>query len=51
MKTYKITWSIEISADSPEEAAKEALDSIINGCAKVFEVSEEPITIDLCSPE
>ncbi len=41
MKTYKVSWEIDIfGVKSPQAAAKEALDSIINGTAKVFTVTE-----------
>ncbi len=39
MKPYHIKWEIELSADNPLEAAREALDCIINGDAKVFTVT------------
>jgi hypothetical protein len=35
---FSITWTIELSAESHKEAAEIALDSIINGTAKVFHV-------------
>jgi hypothetical protein len=35
---YLVNWSINISATTPLKAAREALDCIINGTAKVFEV-------------
>jgi len=41
MPEYKVTWSMELSADSPQEAAEIALDSISFGTAKVFTVIEE----------
>lgn len=41
MPEYKITWSMELSADSPQEAAEMALDCISFGTAKVFTVIEE----------
>lgn len=40
MKSYKITWTIELDARSPREAAWNALDSVKNGTARVFEVQE-----------
>lgn len=40
MKNYTITWKIELLATNPQQAAIEALDSIINGTAKVFDVIE-----------
>lgn len=40
MKTYKIIWEIELDAENPKEAAKEAFDSIVNGSSKVFIVQE-----------
>lgn len=38
MKEYRIKWEIDLMAKDPIEAAKEALDSIINGDAKFFTV-------------
>ena len=37
---YTIQWNIELLASSPEEAAKQAFDSICNGTARVFEVMD-----------
>jgi hypothetical protein len=39
--TYRIIWEVELDADNPLEAAKEALDYIINGEARFFEVRQE----------
>ncbi len=56
MKTYLVTWRIDIDADSPEEAAAQALtiQRDIESTAAVFEVLETddlidhaPVTIDL----
>jgi len=38
MKTYTVTYEIEIDAKNKKEAAKEALDCILNSDARVFEV-------------
>lgn len=52
MPNYKIMWTIELSADTPYQAAEEALHSIAFGTAKVFTVIEEGdldgVDIDLC---
>ena len=40
MKSYNVTWSIEIIAASAEEAALIALDHIMIGSARIFEVTE-----------
>jgi hypothetical protein len=56
MKTYLVTWQIDIEADSPEEAAAQALiiQRDTESTASVFEVLETddlighaPVTIDL----
>jgi hypothetical protein len=39
--TYRIIWEVELDADNPLEAAKEALDYIIYGEAIFFEVWQE----------
>jgi hypothetical protein len=48
---FTVKWTIEISAESHKEAAEIALDSIINGTAKVFhvknEITDEEKLIDL----
>jgi len=47
---YRVRWEIDISAESPEEAAVEALDCITSGDAKYFEVIDKDgnkIGIDL----
>lgn len=41
LKFYSVNWSVEILASSPQEAAEEALESIINGTAPVFEVMDQ----------
>ena len=38
-KQYKVSWTIEVDADSPRAAAIEAMDCIINGSARVFKVN------------
>ena len=40
MREYIVKWDIEVIASSPEQAAREALDSIINGSAKIFSVRD-----------
>lgn len=60
MKSYLVTWRIDIEADSPEEAAAQALiiqrdaESIAT-CFEVLEVDEstnrEPVTVDLWDRE
>lgn len=40
IKSYRIIWEIDIDAADPKSAAEEALDSIVNGSSKVFEVHE-----------
>lgn len=37
---YLVSWYIETEAETHEEAAKEALDCVINGDARVFEVMD-----------
>ena len=39
MAEYEVIWSCDITADSPEEAAKEALDYILNTDARVFGIT------------
>jgi len=43
MPEFKITWDIELNADSPEEAAEEALEIMrdIHNEALAFEVVEQ----------
>lgn len=53
---YRVTWIIDIDADTPREAALRALEiqRDPNSIAQVFEVSEpdsDPWTIDLLDPE
>ena len=53
MKTYLVTWEIEIDAKSPKDAAKKALkiQRDKNSTALVFDVipfGKEPKRIDLC---
>ena len=40
MAEYEVIWSCDITADSPEEAAKEALDYILNTDARVFGITD-----------
>ena len=42
MKTYLVTWSIDLEAESPEDAARQALDiqRDPDSCALVFGVRE-----------
>jgi hypothetical protein len=40
LKMYTVSWNIEILASSHREAAEEALDSIMIGTARVFEVTD-----------
>lgn len=40
-RDYSVTWEIELSACSPQEAAEEALDSMGNYGAKVFVVTDD----------
>lgn len=42
MKEYYITWEIELSARSPQEAAEQALQMLqdVNSTATVFKVAE-----------
>ena len=55
MKTYLVTWTIDIEADAPEEAAAQALiiqrDNDPANTATVFSVQEhgsgETVTVDL----
>ena len=56
MKEYLVTWQIEITADTPEDAAREAfmIHRDPDSMATVFEVQErtkdghgEPIRIDI----
>jgi len=37
---YTISWEIDLNADNPLQAAKEALDCIVNGQATFFEVRQ-----------
>lgn len=39
MKSYKVSWQIEVDAKNPKAAAREALDCIINGSSRVFKVN------------
>ena len=57
MTEFLVTWSMDFVADSAEEAARMALDTLAdmvsgNVDAKVFEVtahgSEVTVTVDLC---
>ena len=41
MPLYAIKWEIDLNADSPLLAAKEAMDCIVNGTALYFEVRQE----------
>lgn len=43
MKSYNVSWEIEIFADNPEDAAREALaiQRDPNCCATVFAVTDE----------
>lgn len=47
--SYRIIWEIDIDAESPVEAAKQAYQSIINGTAPVFEVHQwrEPEMVNI----
>ena len=51
MKTYRVTWTIDIDADTPREAAQRALDiqRDPDSCATCFEVTDPtaPMTIDI----
>ena len=40
MKIYDVIWEIEVDADNHLNAAREALDSIVNGLSKVFVVTD-----------
>lgn len=44
-KEYFVMWAIDLYASSPEEAAKKALEYIVNGTAKVFEVTQDEDSI------
>lgn len=50
-KTYKVTWQIELDAENPRKAAKEAFDSIVNGSGKVFIVQEISGTVNTIKHE
>ena len=41
IKQYSVTWSIEVLASSPENAALLALDNIMIGTTRIFEVTED----------
>lgn len=54
--TYRVTWQIDIDADSPEEAAARALivQRDAESTALVFEVSidgDDPVRVDLFDRE
>lgn len=40
MTWYHVKWTIELEANSPKDAAEQALHSITDGIARVFAVSE-----------
>jgi len=44
MKTYRVTWTIDIDADTPREAAQMALDiqRDPDSCATCFEIDASP---------
>ena len=50
---YKVVWEIELDADTPLEAAQEAMSSMYSGTAKVFTVEEghKIFEVDLCNNE
>jgi hypothetical protein len=52
-KEYRVTWVIDIEAESPKEAAKLARAWQLDQAtwATVFEVNEKPILIDLDEEE
>ena len=49
MTEYLVTWKIDIDADSPEEAAAQALicQRDPESTATIFEVTEKPVVVDL----
>jgi len=51
MKTYDVMWEIEVDAEDYLSAAKEALNSIVNGSSKVFNVTDRKtkkmVSVDL----
>lgn len=51
MAEYQVVWEIELSAETPRQAASEALDCILNSDARVFYVTDkapvERVIVDL----